>query len=45
MADKLWLKPICMERLPSRAPFYRLAIAIGGSSVPTVVVSGSTVGM
>ena len=44
MVNKPWLKPTCMERLPSRAPFYRLAIVVGGSSAPTVVISGSTAG-
>ena len=33
-----------MERLPSRAPFYRLAVGVGGSSAPAVVISGSTAG-
>ena len=31
-----------MEILPSKAPFYRLAVVVGGSSAPTVVISGST---
>ena len=44
MADNPWLKPTCMERLPSRAPFYRLAVTVGGSSAPAVVISGSTAG-
>ena len=30
-----------MERLPSRAPFYRLAVGVGGSSTPAVVISGA----
>jgi hypothetical protein len=32
---------LAMERLPSRTPFYRLAVVVGGSSAPAVVVSGS----
>ena len=34
-----------MERLPSRAQFYRLAVVVGGSSAPAVVISMSTAGM
>ena len=30
-----------MERLPSRAPFYRLAVVVGGSSAPAVMISGA----
>ena len=31
-----------MERLPSRASFYRLTVMVGGSSAPAVVINAST---